>query len=214
MVLENGNVLTVAKDAVARAAKDPEATAVRRKVDARTNALRTAVADQIQDFKAAIISKENMRLRAEAEYEWNVLGNHDYKQRGSTGTCCLGIYQMEFFGGRTDQDCFKHPWLKHVEQPWSDLQVDHCGTMEFRHIVDAFGDRPLHDRRGDFKHWKAFHKEHAKLQMICKTCNLKKPKHTHEQLVEIYKERDEYKEELRRENKTAGDTTAKIDSNQ
>lgn len=193
VVLENGKVLTVAKDAVARAAKDPIATAVRRKVDARTKALRTAVADQIQDFKAAKISNENLRLRAEAEYAWEC-GNSDYKQLSSIGTWCFGIYGMEFW--QDDPQCKLH--MK--TQPWSDLQVDHCGTMEFRHIVDAFGDRPLHEQWGDFKHWKAFHKEHAKLQLICKTCNLKKPKHTHEQLVEIYKKRDEYGEELRRKN--------------
>ena len=48
-------------------------------------------------------------------------------------------------------------------------QVDHCGTMEFRHIRDAFGDRPLEE-------WCSFHEEHATLQVICKTCNLRKPK--------------------------------------
>ena len=47
--------------------------------------------------------------------------------------------------------------------------VDHCGKMEFRHIRDAFGDRPLEE-------WCSFHEEHATLQVICKTCNLRKPK--------------------------------------
>jgi len=190
VVLENGRILTVAKDAVARAAKDPEATAARRKVDARTTALRNAVADQIQDFR------DDHRYQCETVWQrgrW--LPGMPPNQRlvpkvPMTGIFCPG----SGVGKRGIEKCS----LGRIRQPWSDLQVDHCGDMEFRHIVDAFGDSPLHQRWGDYKHWRAHHKKYAKLQLICKTCNLKKPKHTHEELVELSEKRDEHKQALRR----------------
>jgi len=61
-----------------------------------------------------------------------------------------------------------------VDLPTSlEAHVDHTGELEFRHLVSKFTDGG-DVRQADPELFAQFHREHAKLQLFCPTCNLTK----------------------------------------
>ena len=58
---------------------------------------------------------------------------------------------------------------------WSDVHADHCGPMEFRHLAEAFIQQQQ-GRAWEAAAWDTFHRQHARLQVLCAHCNLTKPK--------------------------------------
>ena len=62
---------------------------------------------------------------------------------------------------------------KQQQQP--DVHADHCGPMEFRHLAEAFIQQQQ-GRAWEAAAWDTFHRQHARLQVLCAHCNLTKPK--------------------------------------